>query len=117
MRSAARPSKVTATLLPARFDPMTVPSDPATRGVESKVAAFTTLLTVTDELEVGGVPPPDVPPPLPVGGAAVGAGETVSTTGIETLPASGPASMMTLALYVPAARPVVLTKTSTLPLL
>src|SRR5579875_1666444 len=88
MSVAGKPSKVTERFAPTIFEPFTVASDPATNGVVAKVAALTTLLTVT--AEGGGMAIPDW---------------TTKVTGIVALPASGPASITTFAWYVPAASP------------
>src|SRR6516162_5116437 len=106
MRSAARPSNVTATDLPLRFEPITVPREPATSGVGLNVAAFTTRETVTAEPE-GGVPPLDpvpepvpepLPLPVPLDPEPFDAADTVRVTGTKTDPARAPASMTTFAV-------------------
>src|ERR1019366_9231042 len=91
------PSKVTATLLPARCEPIRVASDPATRGVTCRVAAFSTWLTAT-----GGV----------TGGGGGGGAVTVRKTGTLKLPAA-PALTMTVAREIPAVKVLVLAVTCT----
>jgi hypothetical protein len=66
---------------------MAVPSEPATSGVASKVAALTTLQTTTEGVEgVGG------------GGGGAGAAATVSVTGTVRLPALPPFRSLALAV-------------------
>src|SRR4051812_13395140 len=71
---AADPSNVTATVLPARCDPMMVASEPATSGVTANVAAFTARLTVTVAAGVTGGGG---------GGGTTGAAATFNVSGID----------------------------------
>src|ERR1017187_7819758 len=87
------PSKVTATLLPERCEPIRVVSDPGTRGATCRVAAFNTWLTTT--VGVTGA-----------GGGGAGAAGTV------WLPAA-PALTMTVAREIPAVKVLVLAVTCT----
>src|SRR5713226_225334 len=81
------PSNCTSTALPASFDPSMVDIDPGTTGPVAKLAAFTTLATT------GG---------WPTGaGGGCGPGTINSVIGMKAVPASGPASTVRIALYVP----------------
>src|SRR3954451_6471712 len=88
------PSKVTATLLPDRCEPIRVASDPATRGDTCRLAALSTWLTTTG------------------GGGGGGAAVTVRTTGMLWLPADPPFTMI-VACENPAVRVFVLAVTFT----
>ena len=98
-RVAGVPSKVTATLLPAKFEPMTVPSEPGTRGVAIRLAALITEVTVTGGAGAGTACPGRCrsrsPCAMPTAPSAIMSACTVTVTGMVKGVESGPPPLTT----------------------